>query len=259
MINTIHRLKEFLKYQQSAKTKYYLHSPFVYQFYLHVLEGSTNTEIQNINKLRKRLLQTYDKIVIEDMGAAPGSKEKRVSDICAKASMPDKYGKVLYRLVDYVKPDTILELGTCLGLGTAYLASADPTIPVTTIEGSKALSEYAKSNFKQLRINNIRQVQGSFEEQLPELLNGIPKVGMAFIDGNHRYEPTMKYFDLLMQKSHQGTILVFDDIYWSKEMTQAWNEIKLDPRITLTIDIYRFGIAFINREKLAKEDFILRY
>jgi hypothetical protein len=42
-------------------------------------------------------------------------------------------------------------------------------------------------------------------------------------------------------------------------MTQAWAEIKKDPRITLTLDIYRFGIAFMHREKLAMEDFILRY
>ena len=62
-----------------------------------------------------------------------------------------------------------------------------------------------------------------------------------------------------MERAHEGTILVFDDIYWSREMTRAWTEIKKDPRINLTIDIYRFGIVFMHRDKLAKEDFTLRY
>jgi predicted O-methyltransferase YrrM len=53
-------------------------------------------------------------------------------------------------------------------------------------------------------------------------------IDFVYIDGNHRYEPTMKYFDLLMQYSHEGTILVSDDIHWSLEMTQAWKAIEKD-------------------------------
>ena len=110
-----------------------------------------------------------------------------------------------------------------------------------------------------MKFNNIEQEIGNFNEKLPEVLAGINTVEMAFIDGNHRYQPTLNYFNLLIEKANENTILVFDDIYWSPEMTRAWTEIKKDPRITLTIDIYRFGIAFMHREKLAKEDFVLRY
>jgi predicted O-methyltransferase YrrM len=94
---------------------------------------------------------------------------------------------------------------------------------------------------------------------LPELLSHLSAVDMAFIDGNHRYEPTLRYFNMLMTKAQEYTILIFDDIYWSPEMTDAWQAIKSDPRVSLTIDIYRFGIVFMHRDKLAKEDFILRY
>jgi predicted O-methyltransferase YrrM len=259
MINTIHRLKEFFKYQQKAKSKYYLHSPFVYQFYLDILEGVPDTEIRNINKFRNKLLHTYDKIVIEDLGTIPGRKERRVSSLASKASIPERYGIVLYNLVRHFKPATILELGTCLGIGTAYLASASPSASVTTIEGSRTLAEYTVSNFSGLGFNNIKTIQGNFDDQLQGVLDDLPQIDLVFIDGNHRYEPTMRYFHMLMQKANENTILIFDDIYWSVEMTKAWEEIKKDPRITLTIDIYRFGIVFMQHGKLAKEDFTLRY
>ena len=259
MTYTIHRSIEFLRYQQKAQTKYYIHSPFVYQFYLNILEGNAANHLQNITILRKRLLQTYDKILINDMGAAAGPKEKMISSLAASASVPEKYGKVLFKLVRYFSPHTIIELGTCLGVGTAYLASARPSAKIITIEGSRELSNIAGVNFKELKFNNIEQEIGNFNEKLPEVLAGINAVEMAFIDGNHRYQPTLNYFNLLMEKANENTILVFDDIYWSPEMTRAWTEIKKDPRITLTIDIYRFGIAFMHREKLAKEDFVLRY
>lgn len=259
MINTIHRLKEFLKYQQNAKSKYYLHSPFVYQFYLHILEGVPDTEIQNINKLRNKLLHTYDKIVIEDLGTLPGIKERKISSLASKASIPERYGIVLYRLVKHFKPAVILELGTCLGLGTTYLAAGAPISAVTTLEGSRTLAEYAVNNFAELKLNNIQSIQGNFDDTIGAVLDDLAQIDLAFVDGNHRYEPTMRYFHMLMEKANENTILIFDDIYWSTEMTRAWQEIKKDPRITLTIDIYRFGIAFMQHDKLAKEDFILRY
>lgn len=193
------------------------------------------------------------------MGAVPGMKEKIVSNLATKASMPGKYGKVLFNLVQYFSPHTIIELGTCLGIGTAYMAAAAPSSRVMTIEGSQSLTDLAAQNFNVLHFNNIEQFTGHFDEKLPEVLSMVEKVDLAFIDGNHRYDPTLRYFQLLMAKAHEKTILIFDDIYWSEEMTQAWTEIKNDPRISLTIDIHRLGIAFMQKEKLAKEDFILRY
>lgn len=259
MAYTIHSIKEFVRYQQRAQTKYYIHSPFVYQFYLNVLEGNAANNLQNIIKFRKRLSQTYDKILINDMGANPGSKEKIISNVAAKASISEKYGKALFNLVKYFAPHTIVELGTCLGIGTAYMATAGPSARIVTIEGSRELTERAGQNFNELKFNNIEQVTGNFNEKLPEVLAGLETIDMAFIDGNHRYEPTMNYFNLLMKKTNEKSVLVFDDIYWSHEMTEAWTMIKKDPRVTLTIDIYRLGIVFMHRDKLAKEDFVLRY
>ncbi len=259
MTNTIHRVKEFLKYQRLARTKYYLHSPFVYQFYLKILDTVHAAELRNIDKLRNQLLNTHRTLLIEDMGSEPGHKERLVSSLAAKATVPAHYGNVLYAITHEFQPHQIVELGTCLGIGTAYLATGAPSSSIMTIEGSSALAAEAIKNMEALGITSVTQIIGNFDDKLGETLSTIEKVDLAYIDGNHRYEPTMRYFHQIMEKSHAGTILIFDDIYWSTEMTQAWEEIKADPRITLTIDIYRFGIAFLHQDKMAKEDFILRY
>ena len=143
MKNTVHRLTEFLKYQRIAKTKYYLHSPFVYQFYLDILEGHTPDELNQIYLLRKKLSQTYDKILIDDMGADPGSKGRLISGLVTQSSIPHQYGLVLYRLVKRFHPHHIIELGTCLALGTAYMAKGAPDASIRTIEGSQALKNIA--------------------------------------------------------------------------------------------------------------------
>lgn len=259
MNNTIHRVKEFLQYQRLAKTKYYLHSPFVYQFYLKVLDTVHAAELQNIDQLRNQLLNTHRTLLIQDMGSEPGNKDRLVSSLAAKATVPAHYGNVLYSICREFHPHMIIELGTCLGIGTSYLATGAPTSTIMTIEGSRALAAEAVKNMEALGISNVTQIIGNFDDKLGETLIGVKKIDLAYIDGNHRYEPTMRYFHQLMEKAHEGTILIFDDIYWSTEMTRAWQEIKADPRITLTIDIYRFGIAFLRQDKMAKEDFILRY
>ena len=147
MKHTLHSIKEFLRYQQKAKTQYYLHSPFVYQFYLHVLMGARPIPAKPVTELHHKLSRNYDKIMIEDMGAEPGSKQRLVAEVAKRACMPEHYGRALHRLVAYFQPSTILELGTCLGIGTAYMATAAPHARIFTIEGSEALSDLARTQF----------------------------------------------------------------------------------------------------------------
>lgn len=259
MNHTLHRIREFLSYQQRAQTKYYIHSPFVYQFYLHILETNPSTETKSIRELRHKLFQNYNKILIDDKGAHPGQKNVRVSSLARRASMPERYGKILYNLVKYFQPKLLIELGTCLGISSAYMASAAPGASLVTIEGAEVLAGIAQNNLNRLHLTNVRIQTGDFDQQLPEILKNLAGFDLAFVDGNHRYRPTMKYFELLIAHARPGCILIFDDIYWSPEMTSAWQEIKKDKRIKLTIDLWRFGLAFLNSDKLSKEDFTLRY
>jgi predicted O-methyltransferase YrrM len=144
-----------------------------------------------------------------------------------------------------------------LGISTAAM-SLSTLSKIFTIEGSSELALVAKDNFKKLGLNNIEQYIGPFEEHLPNLFSKIKLPFFAFIDGNHRYESTLKYFEMISNKADNQSIVVIDDIHWSEEMEKAWDEICKNPKVAISIDLYRMGIVFFN-EGLPQQRFNLLY
>lgn len=256
-MNNIFRTRHLVHYLLTAKTKYYLHSPFVYHFYLHVLEG--NTQTQNIEALRQMLLRSNDVIRFYDWGKGGVYQHRMLKDIVQNSSINTSYGKVLYRLAAYLKPQTILEIGTNLGLGTAYLATGHHHAKVHTIEGSEELQVYAQKNHQQLAINNVIHHLGNFDDVLDGIIQPLDSIDLLFIDGNHHYTPSLSYFHTCLPKLKQNAVVVFDDIYWSPDMQKAWKEIIAHPAVKLSIDIYRMGFVFFRPQQLAKEHFKLLY
>jgi predicted O-methyltransferase YrrM len=257
-MNQFFRLKYFLNYQWRAKTKYYLHSPFVYQFYLNVLEGHDDENLKSIRALRKELSTNHATVSVTDFGTGPNSA-LTISVLADIVAVRPKYGRLLYRLVKYFNPENILELGTSIGLSSAYMALANKHTAITSLEGSPSLIEVAKDNHAALGIQNTHIYQGNFDELLPVILQNKSSLGLVFFDGNHRKQATLNYFTQCLEKATPDSIFIFDDIHWSEEMHEAWTEIKAHPQITLTLDVFQFGICFFKKEKLAKEEFILRY
>lgn len=251
------QLKHFLLYQWHSQTKYYIHSPFVYQFYLNVLEGDVSKELQPLINLRRQLAANDTRIDIKDLGTGK-DKTIAISAIENSIAVRHKYGQVLYRLVRYFSPTHVIELGTSIGISSAYMALAAPQAAVFTLEGAHTLADAARQNHQQLGISNVAVIKGNFKDTLPALLGNTGKVGLVFFDGNHTEQATMQYFEWCIAKADEDSIFVFDDIYWSEGMNAAWQCIKQDQRITLTIDVYQFGICFFKKGK-TKEDFILRY
>ncbi len=239
-----------------------IHSPFVFDFILHVLNNKNNYQPPHeIEELRRKLLNNKNKLTIEDLGA--GSRQhlnkRSVSSLAKTSVKPKKYAEVLYRLVRHYEPETIIELGTSLGVTTAYLSKAKPDASILTIEGSTSVSEIAKNNFQQLNCSNIHLIQGNFDDLLPGIINKASSVDLVYIDGNHRYKPTIKYFESFLSKVHNNSILVFDDIHWSKEMEQAWGKIKNHSLVRCSIDIFFLGFVFFREEFKEKQDFVIRF
>jgi predicted O-methyltransferase YrrM len=166
---------------------------------------------------------------------------------------------MLYRLAYHYKPSNITELGTSFGITTAYLAKGSPKAEVYTIEGSKTVREMARSVFNELGIENIKSLEGRFDALLPEVLAVLKQVDLAYVDGNHKLEPTMNYFSLLVDKSHNDSILIFDDIHWSKEMEQAWEKIKAHPSVKCSIDLFFLGMIFFRSEFKEPRHFKIRF
>jgi predicted O-methyltransferase YrrM len=257
-------LPEYLKYILFSQHKkgHGIHSPFVFDLVTKVLRNKTDDDIvRNIEDIRKRLQSDHRIIQVTDLGS--GSKKlktnkRRVSDITRYATVPKKYGLLLLNLAREFGKPAIVELGTSVGISTLYMAAGSPESMVYTIEGCPATSEIAKKNFHDAGITNIKIFTGSFEENIPEIIGSGLKPGMIFIDGNHRKEPVIEYFNKMASVSDSKTVIIIDDIYSSRGMKEAWNEIKTFEKVTLTVDIYRMGIVFF-RKGMNRNHYIIRY
>lgn len=257
--------KKYFQYYISASNSkgHGVHSPFVFDFIKFVKNDKRQyTCYYEIEKLRKKLLADKRMIEVEDFGAGSAviKTNKRVIYQMAKSSLkPKRFAQLLFRMVQRYKPKTIVELGTSFGITSAYLAFGHADAKLYTLEGANSIAEIANKNFLALGLRNVELVKGDFAKTIPLLLAGIHKVDLAFIDGNHRKEPTLGYFEKLLQYSLPSTILIFDDIHWSKEMEEAWEQIKAHEAVTLTIDLFFIGIVFLRKEFKQKQHFSIRF
>jgi predicted O-methyltransferase YrrM len=265
MYSVLQLAQRFTKYFLTASNGkgHGIHSPFVFNFVESVLNDKAQYEPYNkIEQLRNHLLQDQQVLTIEDFGAGSTvskSNKRKVAEIAKSSLKPTKFGQLLFRMVQHHKPTIIIELGTSLGVTTCYLASGDKNATVYTMEGAPQVAEVANKNFEQLSLENIQLIQGNFDETLSRQLNNLSTVDLAFVDGNHRKQPTLNYFYQLLKKANENSILVFDDIHWSKEMEEAWKEIQSDPNVTLTIDLFFVGIVFFRKEQKVQQHFTIRF
>lgn len=255
------RAKQYAKHLSKAKDRHGIHSPFVYKLLDEVIYDKTVfAEFSKIETIRKQLLKRTDEIRITDLGAGSTvnrSNKRKVSDIAKNSAKGGKWGELLFRLSKHVRPETMLELGTSLGIGSLYQSLGNPDGKLTTFEGCPNTAAIAHEQFEKANITPTI-IKGNFDDTLQPFLNAIEKLDWAFIDGNHQKEPTIRYFNQCMEKCHNDSVLLFDDIYWSKGMTEAWQHIKSDERVTVTLDLFQVGIVFLRREQ-PKQDFVIRY
>jgi predicted O-methyltransferase YrrM len=240
-----------------------VHSPFVYDFIKHVLNDKRQFDcFRYIESLRSELKNDYTEINVPDFGAGSRmqlNNKRKISAIARSSLKPKKYSQLLFRIVHHYKPQNIVELGTSLGITTSYLSFANPDAKIITMEGAPEVARFAKNNFKQLLLSNIKIVEGNFDETLLSITNQLSTIDFAFVDGNHRKQPTLNYFYRLLNKANDKSIFIFDDIHWSVEMEEAWDEIKKHQSITLTIDLFFIGIVFFRKEQKTNEHFIIRF
>ncbi|NOQ72129.1 MAG: SAM-dependent methyltransferase [Crocinitomix sp.] len=252
-------LKAYLKYRKARVNAHGIHSPFVFEFYNEIIKKHKAGIDPDIEALRTALLKSKKKIRFDELGA--GSKkenqaERAVSSIAKHAATNSKFGGLLARLCHFYNVDKVLEVGASLGIGTAYLAKH--TNEIVTLEGCSEVLELAKENFKTLGYNQIETRLGEFTKSLAELKQENKIFDLIYIDGNHQLEPTLAYFEFAMNNSHDDTFIILDDIYWSPEMEMAWEKIKADERINVSIDLFRLGIV-CKRPTQRKQDFVVKF
>lgn len=252
----------YLHYFFTACNKHGVHSPFVFDLVTTVINDKRSFSFFNdIEKLRKKLLGDNRKINVTDFGTAFGGKktyQRKISATAKHSAKPQKYAQLLFRIVNHFKPDTMLELGTSLGISTMYQAYGNQAANFISLEGCEETAKIARENFEIAGLKNIELITGDFKDTLTNTLKKFENLDYVFFDGNHNKEPTLEYFKLCLKKSHEKSIFIFDDINWSDGMKAAWKEVKNHPNITVTIDLFVFGIVFFNPD-LTKQDFVIRF
>jgi predicted O-methyltransferase YrrM len=260
--DSIFRTVKFAAYKSKAVNAHSLHSPFLYDLYMNVIRNAAHYYAYNkVESVRAKMQLSDSKINVKDFGTGSSNGKNRdlpLSYIASHYVKPKKYGQLLFRLVNYFKPETILEIGTSLGITTLYLALPEKASTVITLEGSEETAAQAKENFHELGVNNIELITGEFSKSLPKALNKSTRLDFIYFDGNHRLKPTLDYFHQCLGAHHEQSVFVFDDIYWSREMALAWEEIIKNEAVTLSIDLYSIGVVFF-RKGLPKQHFMLQF
>lgn len=240
-----------------------IHSPFVYEFIHEVLNDRRSFyAYEKIEQIKEKLLKDKRAVYMLDRGAGFGKQvgsTRKVSEIATKSLSTKKFGRLLLRLANFYRPGAILEMGTSLGISTAYLASANSSARVTTMEGSLEIADIALQTFRCLDLKNVDLVTGSFEDNLDLVVGKDSPYGLIFMDGNHRKEPVLAYFEKFLRKHPPNCLIVIHDIHWSQEMEEAWKVIQGHPDVKMTIDIFSAGLIFFREEFQVKQQFTVRF
>lgn len=257
----IFRFISFVLYFFRAETKFDVHSPLVFDFINNVLEEDKWYYCFNdIEQLRSVLLSSEETMVVTDFGAGSQvltSKQRKIKDIAANSLSTPYFCQILFSLTQWLKPKKVLELGTSLGVSTLYISKSGSTAEIITIEGCNKIAEKAAQAFKLYNADNIKLINGDFDSVLVSTLKESGKTNLFVIDGNHRKQATLRYFEQCLAHADEKAVFVFDDIYWSAEMAEAWQEIKSHPKSRLTIDIFQYGLVFLHDDVLEKQHFTL--
>lgn len=244
-----------------------IHSPYLFELVRFIIrDRNAYYCFADIERRREYLKACDDELDVVDFGSR-GSKEgthirRKVSFIAKNHLERPEVGQLLFRLVNWIgehekRPLQILELGTSLGITTAYLASPDSRNNVRTYEGSGEVLKVAQGVWRALRLENISWVEGNIDDtllpsDLSLLYNAPARVDIAYVDANHTYEATKRYADFLLERLNQKGVLAIDDIHYSEEMERAWSELKADPRVTTTMDLYHLGLIFVDPHYLKR-------
>lgn len=247
-----YQIRSFLKFYWESITKFNVQSPFLFDFVTEALDtDKVYYRFEDIENQRKILKSSSTTITATDFGAGSKSldkKTRKVSQLAQTSLSGETKCRLLFNLALHYKTKNILELGTSLGISSAYLAITDTKTKIISLEGDPQIAEIAKEVHTNLKIKNIEIIEGQFQDTLQKALTKFQKVDLAFIDGHHAMEPTIAYYEEIKNYCHNDSIIIIDDIYWSEGMQSAWQNLIKRPEVTLSIDLYDVGILFFKKE-----------
>jgi len=217
-----------------------IHSPYLFEF--------VNGVVFNAHKwiVPSEVLREHRSL--KNNSSLAAGEGRTVGSFVKWASVSEKKGKLLYRIVRWFAPEMLVELGTGLGISTLYLATGAPGTPLHSVEGNTDRAAFAAQLVSRNNLGPVSIHWGEMEEKLDEILPLLPGRYFAYVDGNHYYEPTLAYLKSLIGRAGEEAIIVMDDIYWSRGMYRAWKELISWPEVTVSVDLFHTGILLLRKD-----------
>lgn len=235
--------KDYLLHLLKAKNRHGLHSPFVYRLVGKVIYDfepkNVYSEVENV---RTKLLHN----------------QRQISDIARNSVKSPKIAQLLYRLINDLRPRNMIEVGTSSGITSIYLKKAAPSAKLYTLEGCPETAKTAAQVFKKIGIEGIEQIIGNFDDTLSEIIAKCNQLDFVFVGGRHQKQVALNYFEQCLPKVHENTLLIFDNIYWSEGMKEAWQTIKRHPQVSVTVDLFWIGLVYFRKGQV-KENFLIKF
>jgi predicted O-methyltransferase YrrM len=255
----LYQVKSYLKFLVRSTNQHGIHSPFVFNLVTQCFYDNTFfSEYKQLSAYRKQLFESSESIDLASLRQVSRffkSSKREIPTLTKNAGITPKRQRLLFRLMRYLNGDSALELGTSLGLATTALSMANPSASINTVEGCPNTSKVAQKYFNDFQLKNIRLHTENFEAYVAE--NDSEVHHLVYIDGNHSKEKNLQYFKTLLKQTTNDSVFIFDDIYWSPQMTEAWKEIINHPKVTVSIDTFYWGLVFFRNEQ-PKEHFTIR-
>lgn len=247
------RLGSTLRWYAGAKTRYDVHSPHLHEFIHDVYRDRRSYHAFDvIRAVRKTWSKSSDRVTLQDLGApsrTTRSRTRSAAGLVASNAIGEEEGKFLFRLVLWLQPERVVEFGTNAGISTLYLHLADTRTPLYTVEGNAEVAGLAEASFARAGVSpQLRAFTSTFTDWIARLPFGGKKRTLFFLDGDHRYRPTLDYVRHMLPLATSESVFVIADIHWSEEMESAWQELKQLPEVTASIDTYHFGVLFFRPE-----------
>lgn len=255
------QIKSYLKFLWNSKNQHGVHSPFVFDLVTKCFyDKKKKDEYSLLKDYRNSLLKNKNTIEVTDFGAGSKvfkSNTREIARIAKTAGISPKRAELLFRITNYFQPESILEIGTSLGLATVALAMGNLKAKITSLEGCPETTKMAQEQFQKFSLTNINSVVTEFQNYFKNHQQLPINHQLIYFDGNHSKKATLDYFNLLLPTVSNETVWIFDDIHWSKDMEEAWEIIKKQPKVAVTIDTFQWGIVFFRYEQ-EKEHFVIR-
>ena len=196
---------------------------------------------------RKRLLASNEVVDYRVFGS---NNTELIKNVCAKATSPATWARLIYTLAKELPAKKVLEIGTNLGVSGSYLLEAMRSTEgshLVTMDGMPRYVEISREAFLTIVPEaRFETIVGRYEDTFDAMVARHEGFDLLFIDGNHQRDPTVEYFLKLLSRATRPSLWVFDDIYWTTGMEDAWRTIRHHPQTAYSIDMYKQGIVVVD-------------